>query len=251
MFSNELTQLTTLCVFRGTGTSHFVFCINIYFSHYKKFKHKKIVHYYLCLLSSDSQTTACYSKEHHQSATFSNVGGPTARATTTSPATIPTASLKTATILRNKKATPSNTNKKLSRFELAQHRKSLSENDLLHEIDSALVLSRGFLYARGMLCTFKSHAQLLTHDNKNNNLIYVYVPLNPSLHFFTLSVCFVFVICLYILFCVRPFFLAMFLETFCANSNMIRHMSALFLQNRVKYTTILFIHSATQNLNGF
>lgn len=72
--------------------------------------------------------------------------------------------LKTATILRNKKPTPSSTgsgdggssnttnnNKRHSRSQLAQHRKSLSESDLLHEIDDALVFSRGFLLARGRL----------------------------------------------------------------------------------------------------
>lgn len=70
---------------------------------------------------------------------------------------------KTATILRNKKPTPThsggsnatnNNNKKHTRFQLAQHRKSLSESDLLHEIDDALVFSRGFLLARGRFCSF-------------------------------------------------------------------------------------------------
>lgn len=37
------------------------------------------------------------------------------------------------------------------RSKLAQHRKSLSENDLLNEIDNALVFSKGFLYAYGKL----------------------------------------------------------------------------------------------------
>lgn len=75
--------------------------------------------------------------------------------------------LKTATILRNKKPTPSSTsgdgssnitnnNKRHSRSQLAQHRKSLSESDLLHEIDDALVFSRGFLLARGRLRFFLS-----------------------------------------------------------------------------------------------
>lgn len=40
--------------------------------------------------------------------------------------------------------------KKQTKFQLAQHRRSLSEGDLLHEIDNALVLSKGFLFARGM-----------------------------------------------------------------------------------------------------
>lgn len=41
---------------------------------------------------------------------------------------------------------------KQTRSKLAQHRKSLSENDLLNEIDNALVFSKGFLYAYGKLC---------------------------------------------------------------------------------------------------
>lgn len=40
---------------------------------------------------------------------------------------------------------------KQTRSKLAQHRKSLSENDLLNEIDNALVFSKGFLYAYGKL----------------------------------------------------------------------------------------------------
>ena len=36
-------------------------------------------------------------------------------------------------------------------FEILKlHRRSLSEGDLLHEIDNDLVLSKGFLFARGM-----------------------------------------------------------------------------------------------------
>lgn len=41
---------------------------------------------------------------------------------------------------------------KQTRSKLAQHRKSLSENDLLNEIDNALVFSKGFLYAYGKHC---------------------------------------------------------------------------------------------------
>lgn len=37
-------------------------------------------------------------------------------------------------------------------LKLAQHRKSLSESDLLDEIDNALVFSKGFLYAYGKFC---------------------------------------------------------------------------------------------------
>lgn len=53
---------------------------------------------------------------------------------------------KTATIHRQKKHTNS---RNLSSTQLAQHRRSLSESDLLHEIDKCLVLARGFLFARG------------------------------------------------------------------------------------------------------
>lgn len=39
--------------------------------------------------------------------------------------------------------------RKQTRSKLAQHRKSLSESDLLNEIDNALVFSKGFLYSHG------------------------------------------------------------------------------------------------------
>lgn len=58
-------------------------------------------------------------------------------------------------ILRNKKATcpllddTSTTTSKRTRSKLVQHRKSLSESDLLNEIDNALVFSRGFIYSHG------------------------------------------------------------------------------------------------------
>lgn len=60
-------------------------------------------------------------------------------------------------ILRNKKATwslldDSSTTTatiKQTRSKLAQHRKSLSESDLLNEIDNALVFCKGFLYSHG------------------------------------------------------------------------------------------------------
>ncbi|XP_037049279.1 uncharacterized protein LOC119083642 isoform X2 [Bradysia coprophila] len=51
-----------------------------------------------------------------------------------------------SSILRKK---PTNI-KKQTKFQLAQHRRSLSDGDLLHEIDNALVLSKGFLFARGI-----------------------------------------------------------------------------------------------------
>lgn len=58
-----------------------------------------------------------------------------------------TSALKNPSAILRKK--PSNI-KKQTKFQLAQHRRSLSEGDLLHEIDNALVLSKGFLFARGM-----------------------------------------------------------------------------------------------------
>lgn len=59
--------------------------------------------------------------------------------------------------LRNKKATCSllddssttTAARKQTRSKLAQHRKSLSESDLLNEIDNALVFCKGFLYSHG------------------------------------------------------------------------------------------------------
>lgn len=68
----------------------------------------------------------------------------------------PIRTIKTATILRNKKPTSStlqaaaNGRSDETRSQQAQRRESLSESDLLHEIDNALEFSRGFLYARGM-----------------------------------------------------------------------------------------------------
>lgn len=60
-------------------------------------------------------------------------------------------------VLRNKKAagsldderTVTTATRKQTRSKLAQHRKSLSESDLLNEIDNALVFSKGFLYSHG------------------------------------------------------------------------------------------------------
>lgn len=66
-------------------------------------------------------------------------------------------------------ATDAYSSKKLSRSQLKLHRKSLSESDLLHEIDNALVLAKDFLFARGehilymyIVCTYEQRVRFVS-----------------------------------------------------------------------------------------
>lgn len=60
--------------------------------------------------------------------------------------------MSTTSVLRRQKNPSHNDNLRgawQNRFTKQQHRKSLSESDLLNEIDNALVFSKGFLYSYG------------------------------------------------------------------------------------------------------
>lgn len=141
--------------------------------------------YYLILDASHTNACAtatcdCYSHSHHLIAdgagTFAIVGAADAFAFTNdldaNDLTInvadidgsPALNTPSPIILRNKKetctllddsstttttTTTTATARKQTRSKLAQHRKSLSESDLLNEIDNALVFCKGFLYSHG------------------------------------------------------------------------------------------------------
>lgn len=61
-------------------------------------------------------------------------------------------------VLRRQKNPSHYDNMRGARQNLQQHRKSLSESDLLNEIDNALVFSKGFLYSYGK-CPYQKYVQ--------------------------------------------------------------------------------------------
>lgn len=69
--------------------------------------------------------------------------------------------LSTPSVIRRQKNPSHSDNMRGARqnlYTIQQHRKSLSESDLLNEIDSALVFSKGFLYSYGK-CPYQKYVQ--------------------------------------------------------------------------------------------